>query len=480
MRKSLKMSQFFYSPNLLNPQRVRHTETWTGSGGRRSRVIRYIGALCALGVVAGCSTPKTPLKGDRIAISSLETQSLRLRTSQQPVGPLPAAVQIPQWPQPDLNAGHDKGHASLGGGKGPLKVLWDRNVSSPHSEGRILETPVVGKDGLFFLDHRGRVCKVDPKTGREIFAVSIAPQDKTNSPVLGGGCCVSDKFVFVASPYSELLALDATDGRIVWRADLLSPGRCAPTLHDGQLYVTTLQNHVHAFNLSGELLWTHEAMPELLGILGLASPAAWGDFVIVAATSGELFALRSKTGSVVWSEIMTGPRNMGEAQSLPHIRANPVIHEGQVFAVSYGGQLAAFNLYNGRRGWDVPSLSTTCAPLIAGDTLFTLANNRDLVALSQATGDIIWSISLETLLEADKQAPETHLMWYGPLLVDGLLLVLSSKGDLISVDPQTGKHIPGAPKLSVSDRFSLAPIVANGLMYLLSNSGNIYGIGHGG
>ena len=372
------MRQYLHPHHLLYQQRADETQNRPHAQGFRSRAILCFGVLCALGGLTGCSTPKTPLKGERVPISSLEVQTPRFSASQQHVGTLPVAVPVQGWPQPDFNAGHDKGHASLGGGKGPLRVMWRENVSSPHSDARILETPVVGKEGLFFLDHKGRVCKVDPKTGREIFAVSIAPEEKRNDPVLGGGCCLSETLVFVASPYGELLALNATDGRIVWRVALLSPGRCAPTLHDGQLYVTTLQNHMHAFNLSGELLWTHEGMPELLGVLGLASPAARENFVIVASTSGELFALRSKTGNVVWSAIMTGPRNMGEAQSLPHIRANPVIHGDQVFAANYGGQLAAFNLYNGQRVWNLPSLSTTCAPLVAGDTVFTLANNKDL------------------------------------------------------------------------------------------------------
>ena len=83
-------------------------------------------------------------------------------------------------------------------------------------------------------------------------------------------------------------------------------------------------------------------------------------------------------------------------------------------------------------------------------------------------------------MKADQDAPETPLFWYGPLLVDGRLLVLSSSGQLISVDPQVGKNVPGLPTLSVGDRFSLAPIVTNGLIYLLSDSGNLYGIGQGG
>jgi len=437
------------------------------------------GGLCLTLFLQSCDPNKTPLSGQRMPIASLSPeQKLNASHSKRLATPLPPPSPLKTWSQPDASSSHDKGHLSLNAGTGALKVLWSESVSSSSTDARILETPAAQTDALFLLDHRGRVLKVDGKNGKVVFSTSIAPEEKTGEPILGGGCTLGENRVFVASPYSELLALDATDGRIVWRKALRSPARSAPTLHEGQLYVSTLQNHVQAFNLEGELLWTHEGMPELLGILGLASPAASQDLVVVAYTSGEVVALRRQTGSVVWSDVIAGPRNAGEAQSLPHVRSNPVIHGDTVFIVSYAGQLTALNLHNGHRRWDVGLLSTICTPVLAGQTLFMVANNRELVALDAGTGQVIWVTPLSQLLPAAK-APESLPMWYGPLLVDGHILLLSSTGHLVAVDPLTGKHVPSSANLFLKDTFALPPIVVQGHLYTLAESGKLYGIGRG-
>ena len=49
-------------------------------------------------------------------------------------------------------------------------------------------------------------------------------------------------------------------------------------------------------------LWSHNGIPETAGLLGGASPAVEGEIVIVAYTSGELFALRVENGRAVWSD----------------------------------------------------------------------------------------------------------------------------------------------------------------------------------
>ena len=46
----------------------------------------------------------------------------------------------------------------------------------------------------------------------------------------------------------------------------------------------------------GRKLWSHNGIPETAGLLGGASPAVEGEIVVVAYSSGELFALRVENG----------------------------------------------------------------------------------------------------------------------------------------------------------------------------------------
>ena len=60
----------------------------------------------------------------------------------------------------------------------------------------------------------------------------------------------------------------------------------------------------------GRRLWSHNGIPETAGLLGGASPAVEGEVVVVAYSSGELFALRVENGRAVWSDNLAAARNV--------------------------------------------------------------------------------------------------------------------------------------------------------------------------
>ena len=441
------------------------------------------GILCGLGIVSpfvlsGCETKKTPLVGERIPVSALQSGVLRASQTTHPLQALSSPVKGDSWLQPDRVASHDKGHVAFEPLAGEtLQVITSTGLSGSSDAARLLETPVLTKEAVFLLDDRGCVVKADRKTGDALFRVSVMPDGKEGEAALGGGCAVhqegSESTVFVATPYGELVAVNGETGAILWRQPLQSPARCAPTLAQDRLYVATLQNQLQVFDLKGQLLWTHGGMPEMLGILGVAAPAVSNDVVVVTYTSGEVFALRADTGSMLWSDIVSGPRRLGEAQSVPHVRANPVIHGDSVYVSSYSGQLVAFNLHNGHRLWEVPA-ATLFTPVIEGETLFVLTTTQEIAALDRTSGHVRWVHPLASLKLSS--AESASLTWAGPLLAGGRLYLLSERGDVVAFDPLRGTPVTSVPAVYLDDSFSLPLLAVEGHLYALSASGRLYTI----
>jgi outer membrane protein assembly factor BamB len=431
--------------------------------------------LGSLILLSGCQfleKEKIPLKGERISISTLNNLSFH----QKKGGPLPALsepINFSSWDQPDSVPSHDVGHLAFSPSTPTPQILWSSSYSSSSSEARLLSQPIVTKDhGIFVLSHDGRLFCIDQKTGKRRFDVSINPENKKGEETLGGGCSYHEDTVFVATAYGELIALKAEGGEILWRTPLQSPCRSAPTVYDGKIYVVTLKNQLEVFDAQeGKLLWMHAGIPEGLGILGMAAPAIFDDVIVVAYTSGEICGLRAKTGTLLWSDMIVGPRHLGEAQNVAHIRANPLIHKGVVYVLSYSGQMVAFNLYSGHRLWEIPAggfQSSVCS----GGTLFLITNSQELVALDSQTGQVFWTYPLKDLVPSkDNEAPQ----WFGPLLAGGALYVLSHEGVLTPFNPETGKPLPQG-QLNFKKDFLLSPIVVDGVLYALSESGSLYAV----
>src|SRR5213079_2727124 len=112
-------------------------------------------------------------------------------------------------------------------------------------------------------------------------------------------------------------------------------------------------NQLQALSVDGgRKLWSHNGIPETAGLLGGAAPAVEGEIVVVAYSSGELFALRVENGRAVSSDNLAASRNVNAVAGLADIRGRPVIDRGRIFAVSHSGRMVAINLRTGDRVWE--------------------------------------------------------------------------------------------------------------------------------
>jgi outer membrane protein assembly factor BamB len=231
---------------------------------------------------------------------------------------------------------------------------------------------------------------------------------------------------------------------------------------DGRLYVTTVENKLIAMNATdGAPLWEYAGISEMAGLVGAASPGANHEIVVPVFTSGEITALRIENGSVAWTDNLSTVRNFGGVESLADIKAMPVMEKGIIIAISFGGRLVAIDERSGNRIWqrEIGGINT---PWLAGNHLFVLSLNNELIALGRETGSIRWVTKLPRSVDDDP------LMFTGPMLAGGRLLCFGSDGRIIEADPVEGKIIR---EWDSGSDLHIPPIVAGGTLYLLSDDG---------
>ncbi len=232
------------------------------------------------------------------------------------------------------------------------------------------------------------------------------------------------------------------------------------------------------------------------------TPLNTGDILYAASADGEVYAVQSENGKVLWqaeledrifagvggdndrlylttrdAELLALSREDGSELwrvSLPtEVLATPQSNGRLVVAQTTDGRVLAFDANSGEKIWQydgvVPVLSmrAAAAPLVGGDVVIASFANGKLVALSAEAGQPLWQYEvgepqgrteLERLVDITGQ----------PLVIDSAILVVGYQGKLALVDIRTGQEIWSRKASSL-----YSPMIGDGNIYLASANGEV-------
>lgn len=378
---------------------------------------------------------------------------------------LPAPNAQPEWPQAFSNLAHAMGRAA---GAGTLNEAWSTSIGASASASYPLLGSLVAAQGrIFGVDSEGRVTALDGASGNEVWSQRIKRLND-NDRVASGAAVYDNGLVFVTYANGWVVALDANEGKEIWRRQLDAPLRCAPSAAPGNLLVRTADNQLYSLNpTTGELRWRHAGAFEQAGILGGSPPAVLGTTVIVAYSSGEVFALLLDDGRELWTETVLRGRSILALDTITDITAAPIIADGTVYIAGGAGEMAALMFDRGTRVWDnqLTSLETPC---LAGNVLYVVTEAGELVCVLRQNGAIRWVQHIATQAGLTKLPANTG--WTGPVLVGNSLIVAGSSGDVLSFSPIDGSF---QQRYAGETPIRQPPIVANGTVYVLDDKARV-------
>ncbi len=378
---------------------------------------------------------------------------------------LPEPIANTDWPQAGQNATHRPGHLYI---RVPFTEAWrtDIGTGSGGTE-RLINPPIVVGGRIFVKDASGRLTALEALTGDEIWQVRVASPVEDSTP-LGGGVAYADGLLFVTTGFGEILALDPANGGLIWRTAANGPTRAAPSVADGRVFVVTVDNQLQALDAeTGAVLWTHTGILETASLLGGASPAIGPNVLIAAYSSGEVFALRLETGRPSWSDSLTAIRRIGALASLADIRGMPVLDDDRVIAVSHADRMASIDLRSGERLWE-QQIGGINTPWVAGNFIFMITVNNDVIALTREGGRIRWVTPLPRWRDPEERSGP--VVWSGPVLAAGYLIVVGSEGDGLVLAADTGEI---AAQFPVPAGSQVPPIVAGNTLYVLTDDADL-------
>jgi outer membrane protein assembly factor BamB len=441
----------------------------TPSHSRRALLLG--GAAIAL---SGCETisgifgdSKTPLPGERLPVVQTDRElSVDPNEASRPVT-LPAPTALAEWPQAGGNLAHDPGHASAGAG---LREVWRASIGTGSSYRRRITTgPILANGTVFTADAYGTVSAFDADRGGRRWVRETTPE-KDDVGAVGAGLAFADGVLYAATGMAEVLALDPGTGEVRWRASVPAPTRGAPTVTGGRIFVPTVENHLLALSTEdGRRLWTYRGQPVAAVPLGLPAPAVEGETVVAGFPSGELAALRAADGRVIWTESLAAGQaaRRGGIAELAGVSGLPVISDGRVIAAGQAGTALMVDLRSGRRLWE-RDVGSSQSPAVAGEWIFLVTPENQLVAMGRDSGRVRWLTLLDERSARDRR--RNPAIFGSPLVVGGQILVPSSLGEAVLVDPAEG-GIAGRVRLPGGT--TLPPIAVAGTVYLITDDGTL-------
>lgn len=419
----------------------------------------------------------TATAGKRIPVVSFDQTVTAAEALKGVSFSLPEPAPLTEWPLP---GGAPEGGVEHVQAAQNFQIAWRKGVGAGTDRRKHVTAPPIAAGGrIFTMDGEAMVTASDATNGGQVWRVNLQPTEGRDREAFGGGLAYADGTVFVASGFRFVAALDAATGAVKWRTPTDAPVHAAPTVSGGRVFVVSTDNELNTFDTAtGAPGWTYQALAESARILAASSPAVSGDTLIAPFSSGELVALRTANGNDLWTEVLSRASRTSALSEIRDIAGRPVISRGDIFAGSHSGVFSAVDLRTGSRRWNLPVVTIT-TPWVAGDVVYIVSRTGDVICAARDTGQVYWIRNLNEGREREEGGflffgkRTVRPTWSGPVLASNKLVLVSTFGNAVALDPRTGAT---QSELQLGAPAFITPIAVNGTVYVLTDEATLVAI----
>ncbi len=404
-------------------------------------------------ILVGCADtgPKAPKEG-RLSLDTYQREDVNMTSSSMRIGPL---KKNEVWSSVYAYTTNNRPHVAL---PETVKQKWRISIGEGVSSNGVMQVaPIVVQDTIYTLDSHFVLQATRMSDGQRLWRKELPVSDR--SVVKSVGLTRDKGNLYLVSGDGQIVSLDG-EGKLNWEQKTNMSLRTGPVVVGNRLFVTSLNNDVIALDKrNGKMLWTLAGQGAATTFLGMATPAVSEEMIVVPTTTGLVNTYTVDGGGLRWSETMWHARTFSLIQDLPHVSASPVIDGKNVYLIGNAGKMGAYRLVDGRALWTKPIGGRT-TPLVSGTALFLIDNQNQLKAMDTRNGHCYW----------DKKLSASDVVWQGPVIAGGKLILTSSQGDIVWFDAISGEEL----RRDKIAPIGVAPVIVQDKMLVLTSDGNLY------
>jgi len=332
------------------------------------------------------------------------------------------------------------------------RLLWSTRASSGSGDEYLKLQPAISENAIYTTSLNGVITSIDRATGRTNW--------RTNTGLtLTSGAGVGDGIVAAGSRQGEVVAVQQSTGKQLWQASVPGEIIAAPAIADGIVVIKAVDGNVRGLDVrNGEKRWSYQETEPNLILRAASTPRVTDGHVLIGFANGGLSKFRLSEGQLLWAQSIATPRGAFAVQRMIDIDADPIVYDHHIYAATYQGRIASLDWGSGRILWshDISSYTGMTA-------------NADNVFISDADSNL-WAFNANSGLVNWRQTDLEYRTISGPAVMDNYVVVGDAKGYVHWLSLRDGHF---AARLYQGGAIYAAPIVRNGIAYVLSNNGNL-------
>ena len=293
-----------------------------------------------------------------------------------------------------------------------IKKEWSAKIGKGLGERYARLTPALLADLIVSADAFGAVAAYDRFTGKRRWSTRIDPPDegfgfgfgaRRDGAFVTAGVAVGEGIAVVGTSNGEAVALDAADGRLLWRVAISSEAEGLPAVAEGLVYIGAVDGRLVALDVeTGNERWNHDSQVPVLTLRGGGAIRVEDSVVYAPFANGKLVALNASNGEILWEHRMSLSRGRSELERIIDVDSGVEILGRFLYSVNYNGNLKSLRRTDGTSVWELQVSSYQ--PVATGYGNVYVVNDEDaLLAVDQREANVLWR--QESLLRRSLTAP---------------------------------------------------------------------------
>lgn len=265
----------------------------------------------------------------------------------------------------------------------PVERAWTRVNLLEDAPGQVTLPLTYVEGRLYWTDTGNILHAVDARSGRPVWRF------RSDIPLISG-VGGNGTLLLIGSREGDVVALEAAQGTRRWQTRLSSEVLSPPQLGDGVVVAYAVDGKIFALDAdTGKIRWQFDTQVPLLTLRGLATPRIVGDRVLVGLANGRLLALQLADGKNIWSAEIAPARGRSELERMVDVDTTPLVLGDTVYSVAFQGQVTAVSIATGRVMW-ARDLSSAVDMSYDDTALYITSPDGVLTAVTRQSGEVLW------------------------------------------------------------------------------------------
>ncbi len=277
--------------------------------------------------------------------------------------------------------------------------LWERHSGGGTDEQYLKLAPVIANQRLYVVSSKGELSAMDATNGRRLWREkiratrSIDGKDgwfRGDATRITGGPGYGERSIMVGTEEGEIITLSSTDGSELWRSQVSSEVLSAPQRASNVVVVRTIDGKVYGMEgTKGKKLWIYDRTVPPLTLRGTSTPVITEGVVVTGFDGGKMAALDVRTGKLIWETRVATARGRSELERMVDIDSEPIVVDGTVYIATFQGHIAAIELDSGRIVWS-RDLSSHAGFGADQRNIYITDEDSHIWALDRSSGATLW------------------------------------------------------------------------------------------